>query len=110
MIASFAAREVFVGTLNIIYSIENEDEENTAPLREHMRTEKWPDGRPVFTPLACLSLMIFFVFAMQCLSTVAVVRRETNGWKWPIFQIAYMTGAAYVASLVVYQGGRLLGF
>jgi ferrous iron transport protein B len=110
VIASFAAREVFVGTLNIIYSIENEDEENTAPLREHMRTEKWPDGRPVFSPLACLSLMIFFVFAMQCLSTVAVVRRETNGWKWPIFQIAYMTGFAYVASLVVYQGGRLLGF
>jgi ferrous iron transport protein B len=54
--------------------------------------------------------MVFFVFAMQCLSTVAVVKRETNGWKWPLFQIGYMTAAAYLASLVVYQGGRLLGF
>ncbi len=72
--------------------------------------EKWPDGRAVFTPLVCLSLMVFYVFAMQCLSTVAVVRRETNGWKWPLFQIAYMTASAWLASFVVYQGGRLLGF
>ena len=110
VIASFAAREVFVGTMNIIYAIESDDEGNTAPLREHMAQEQWPDGKPVFTPLACLSLMIFFVFAMQCLSTVAVVRRETNGWKWPLFQIGYMTGFAYIAALVVYQGGRMLGF
>lgn len=109
VIASFAAREVFVSTMGIIYAVEG-GEDDTAPLLEHMRTEKWPDGRPVFSPLSCLSLMIFFVFAMQCLSTVAVVRRETGGWKWPLFQIGYMTGTAYVASLVVYQGGRLLGF
>jgi ferrous iron transport protein B len=110
VIASFAAREVFVSTMGIIYAVESADEENTAPLLEHMQTEKWPGGRPIFTPLTCLSLMIFFVFAMQCLSTVAVVRRETGGWKWPLFQIGYMTTTAYVASLVVYQGGKLLGF
>ncbi len=110
LIASFAAREVFVSTMNIVYAIESEDEEDTTPLREHMRAETWADGSPVFTPLVCVSIMVFFVFAMQCLSTVAVVKRETNGWKWPLFQIAYMTGLAWFASFVVYQGGRLLGY
>lgn len=110
LIASFAAREVFNSTMGIIYAVENEDDEDITPLREHMQAETWPDGAPVYTPLVCVSVMVFFVFAMQCLSTVAVVKRETNGWKWPLFQIAYMTAAAYVASLIVYQGGRLLGF
>lgn len=110
LIASFAAREVFVSTMNIVYAIESEDEEDTTPLREHMRAETWADGSPVFTPLVCVSIMVFFVFAMQCLSTVAVVKRETNGWKWPLFQLAYMTGFAWLASLIVYQGGKLLGF
>ncbi|HSI64744.1 MAG TPA: ferrous iron transport protein B, partial [Candidatus Saccharimonadia bacterium] len=109
LIASFAAREVFNSTMNIVYSIEAEDDDFT-PLRDHMRAETWPDGSPVFTPLVCVSIMVFFVFAMQCLSTVAVVKRETNGWKWPLFQIGYMTAAAWLASFVVYQGGRLLGF
>ncbi|HEY2574237.1 MAG TPA: nucleoside recognition domain-containing protein, partial [Verrucomicrobiaceae bacterium] len=109
LVGSFAAREVFVSTMGIVYAVEGGDEDTT-PLLDRMKDEKWPDGRPLFTPLTCLSLMIFFVFAMQCLSTVAVVKRETNGWKWPLFQIAYMTGAAWVASFVVYQGGRLLGF
>lgn len=109
LIASFAAREVFVSTMGIIYAVENSDDDIT-PLREHMRAEQWPDGKPVYTPLVCVSLMVFFVFAMQCLSTVAVVKRETNGWKWPLFQIGYMTGAAYLMSLLVYQGGTLLGF
>lgn len=110
LIASFAAREVFNSTMGIIYAVENEDDEDITPLREHMQAETWPDGAPVYTPLVCVSVMVFFVFAMQCLSTVAVVKRETNGWKWPLFQIAYMTAAAYFASLIVYQGGRLLGF
>jgi ferrous iron transport protein B len=70
----------------------------------------WPDGRPLFTPLVCFALMIFYVFAMQCMSTIAIVKRETNGWKWPIFQTAYMTGTAWILSLIVYQGGRALGF
>ena len=109
LISSFAAREFFVSTMSIIYSVDDGDE-NIEPLREKLAADKWPDGRPIFTPLVCLSLMVFYVFAMQCLSTVAVVKRETNGWKWPLFQIAYMTGAAWIASFVVYQGGKLLGF
>ncbi|MEC7201981.1 MAG: ferrous iron transport protein B, partial [Verrucomicrobiota bacterium] len=72
--------------------------------------EKRPDGTPVYTPRVCLSLMVFYVFAMQCLSTVAVVKRETNGWKWPLFQFAYMTLTAAMASLLVYQVGGWLGF
>jgi ferrous iron transport protein B len=109
VIASFAAREVFVSTMNIVYALE-EDDEDTTLLQEHMQKETWADGSPVFTPLVCVSIMVFFVFAMQCLSTVAVVKRETNGWKWPLFQIAYMTALAWLASFVVYQGGKLLGF
>ncbi|QIF00291.1 ferrous iron transport protein B [Roseimicrobium sp. ORNL1] len=110
LIASFAAREVFNSTMGIVYAVQAEDDEENIQLREHMAAEKWPDGSPVFTPLVCVSIMVFFVFAMQCLSTVAVVKRETNGWKWPLFQIGYMTAAAWLASFVVYQGGRLLGF
>jgi len=110
LIASFAAREVFNSTMGIIYAVEGGDDEDMTPLRDSLRAETWPDGTPVFTPLVCVSIMVFFVFAMQCLSTVAVVKRETNGWKWPLFQIAYMTAAAYMGSLIVFQGGRLLGF
>jgi len=110
LIASFAAREVFNSTMGIIYAVQGGDDEDITPLRDSLRAETWPDGSPVFTPLVCVSIMVFFVFAMQCLSTVAVVKRETNGWKWPLFQIGYMTGAAYLGSLIVYQGGRLLGF
>jgi ferrous iron transport protein B len=109
LIASFAAREVFNSTMGIIYAVEGSDED-MAPLRDRLRAETWPDGSLVFTPLVCISIMVFFVFAMQCLSTVAVVKRETNGWNWPLFQIAYMTGAAYLGSLIVYQGGKILGY
>ena len=108
LIASFAAREVFVSTMSIIYSVEESDE--IEPLRDRLRSETKADGTPVYTPRVCLSLMIFYVFAMQCLSTVAVVKRETNGWKWPLFQIAYMTIAACVGALLVYQIGGMLGY
>ena len=64
----------------------------------------------MFTPLVCIGLMVFYVLAMQCVSTVAIVRRETNSWRWPLFQLFYMTSLAYLAALLVYQGGRLLGF
>jgi ferrous iron transport protein B len=110
LIGSFAAREVFVSTMSIVYNVENGDEENTEPLLEAMRAEKRDDGRPVFTPLVCIGLMVFFVLAMQCLSTLAVVRRETNSWRWPLFQLAYMSALAWVVTFLVYQGGRLLGF
>ena len=109
LIGSFAAREVFVSTMSIVYNVESDDE-NTEPLRDTMLAEKRADGRPVFTPLVCIGLMVFYVLAMQCISTVAIVRRETNSWFWPLFQIAYMTGLAWVGAFVVYQGGRLLGF
>ncbi len=108
LIGSFAAREVFVSTMNIVFNIENGSEGEH--LRQAFQKATWPDGRPLFTPLSCISLMLFYVFAMQCMSTVVVVRRETNSWRWPLFQIFYMTTLAYIVSLLVYQGGRWLGF
>jgi ferrous iron transport protein B len=75
-----------------------------------LSAERRPDGSPVYTPLVCIGLMVFYVLSMQCLSTLAVVRRETNSWKWPAVQLVFMTVLAYGASLLVYQGGRLLGF
>jgi ferrous iron transport protein B len=110
LIGSFAARELFVGTMSIVYSVESKDKEDIEPLRNVMLGEKRANGTPMFTPLVCIGLMVFYVLAMQCISTVAIVRRETNSWRWPIFQIAYMTALAWVGALIVYQGGRLLGF
>ncbi|MFT3783465.1 MAG: ferrous iron transport protein B [Nibricoccus sp.] len=109
LVGSFAAREVFVSTMGVVFNVEGSDEDTT-PLRESMAKAKWPDGRPLFTPLVCLTLMIFYVFAMQCMSTLAVVKRETNSWRWPLFQVAYMTGTAWVVCLIVYQTGRAFGF
>lgn len=109
LISSFAAREVFVSATSVVFNVE-EDEENTAPLLQALRSATWPDGRPLFTPLVCLTLMVFYVFAMQCISTVAVVRRETNSWRWPLFQIGYQTGFAWLLCLVIYQSGTALGF
>ena len=108
LVGSFAAREVFVSTMNIVFNIDAHSDK-AEPLRDAFRGATWPDGRPLFTPLVCLSLMVFYVFAMQCMSTIAIVRRETGGWGWPLFQIAYMTGLAYLMSLLVFQGGRFLG-
>ncbi len=109
LISSFAAREVFVSTMGVVFNAEASDED-TAPLRQALLAAKWPDGRPLFTPLVCFTLMIFYVFAMQCISTIAIVRRETNSWRWPLFQLGYMTGFAWFLSFVVFQGGRALGF
>lgn len=109
LVASFAAREVFVSTMGQIYNIEDADEASE-PLRNQMAAERRADGSVLYSPLVCLSIMVFYVLAMQCISTVAVVKRETNSWKWPLFQIAYMTALAWIGSFVVYQGGRLLGF
>jgi ferrous iron transport protein B len=109
LISSFAAREVFVSTMGVVFNAEAEGDD-TAPLRQALLAAKWPDGRALFTPLVCFTLMVFYVFAMQCVSTVAIVRRETNSWKWPLFQIGYLTGTAWILSLLVYQGGRALGF
>lgn len=103
LITSFAAREAFVGTMSTIYSVDNGDEQ-TATIRNKMRDAKNPEtGLPVFTFATSLSLMLFYAFAMQCMSTVAVVYRETKSWKWPVIQLVYMTAMAYVASLIAYQ-------
>jgi ferrous iron transport protein B len=109
LITSFAAREVFVSSMGVIFGVETADED-TAPIREAMLRANWPDGTPLFTPLVCLTLMIYYVFAMQCMSTIAVVRRETHSWRWPVFQIAYMTGTAWLVCMLFYQAGRALGF
>jgi ferrous iron transport protein B len=108
IIGAFAAREVFVSTLAIVFDIESDGVEE-APLRDALRNATWPDGRPLMTPLAGVSLMVFFVLACQCMSTIAVVRRESGTWRWPLFMLAYMTVLAYGASLAVYQVGTLLG-
>jgi ferrous iron transport protein B len=109
LISSFAAREVFVSTMGVVFNAEA-GEGDTTTLQKALHSAKWPDGRMLFTPLVCFTLMIFYVFAMQCMSTIAVVRRETNSWRWPLFQTAYMTGAAWVLSFIVYQAGTALGF
>ncbi|AKC83651.1 iron transporter [Verrucomicrobia bacterium IMCC26134] len=112
LIQSFAAREVFNSSMSVIFAVEetgNEDHDNTS-RRDALRDAKRPDGTRLFTPLICLNLMIFYVFAMQCISTIAVVKRETNSWRWPLFQLAYMTGTAWAVCFVVYQVGRALGF
>ncbi len=109
IIGAFAAREVFISTLALVYEIGEVDDE-ALPLRERIRQEKKPDGTPVYTPLVGLSLMIFFALACQCMSTLAVVKRETQSWRWPTFLFVYMTTLAYLSSLLVYQGGRLLGY
>jgi len=110
LISSLAAREVAVSALATIYSVGNADEANES-LRERLRSDRNPrTGEAVFTPLVAVSLMVFFVLACQCMSTVAIVKRETNTWRWPAFLFAYMTVLAWVAAFVTYQGGMLLGF
>ncbi|HEX3025236.1 MAG TPA: ferrous iron transport protein B [Chitinophagaceae bacterium] len=99
IITSFAAREVFVGTMATLYSVEEND---NSSLREKLQAAKNEDGSKVYTLAAALSLMVFYVLAMQCMSTLAVVKRETKSWKWPVIQFVYMTALAYVMSLIVY--------
>ena len=110
IIGAFAAREVFVSTLGIVYAVGGDADEASEPLRTALRNEKTADGTRAYTPLVGLSLMIFFALACQCMSTLAVVKRETGGYGWPLFLFTYMTVLAYVVSFLVYQGGKLLGF
>ena len=100
IVSSFAAREVFVGTLATIYNV-GTDEEDT--IKNRMADEVHEDGNPVFTLASGMSLMIFYAFAMQCMSTLAIVRKETNSWKWPIIQLVVMTLIAYIAAFATFQ-------
>ena len=103
LITSFAAREVFVGTLATIYSV-GSDDENTTTIKEKMRSEINPaTGKKIFNFPAGMSLLVFYAFAMQCMATLAIVKRETKTWKWPLIQLFGMTGLAYVCSLIVFQ-------
>ncbi|MDQ3907508.1 MAG: ferrous iron transport protein B, partial [Acidobacteriota bacterium] len=115
LISSFAARETLVSTLSIVYNVGDDEgggkgDKQSDSLIEAVRNAKRPDGTPAWTPLVAVSMMVFFVLACQCMSTVAVVRRETNSWRWPLFMVSYMLVLAYVASFITYQGGHLLGF
>ena len=103
LITSFAAREVFVGTMATLYSVEGGKDADQQTLRQRMDSARQPDGSKVYTLATGVSLMIFYAFAMQCMSTLAVVKRETRGWKWPLIQLFYMTGLAYLMSLIAYQ-------
>ncbi|HXC52302.1 MAG TPA: ferrous iron transport protein B [Candidatus Limnocylindrales bacterium] len=109
IVGAFAAREVFVSTMGVIYGVGDKSDETSVTLRDKMRADVHANGRPVYSPLVGLSLMVFFALACQCMSTLAVVRRETGGWRWPAFLFAYMTVLAWVASFAVYQGGKLAG-
>ncbi len=109
LITSFAAREVIISTLATLYNVE-EDGGNLVSLSESMKNDINPKtGLPVFSTLVALSLMVFFVYAAQCMATFAIIRQETNSWKWPIIMTVYMTSLAYIASLIVFQVGTLIG-
>ncbi|MBT1704204.1 ferrous iron transport protein B [Chryseosolibacter indicus] len=104
LLTSFAAREVFVGTIATIYSIGSVNEDDQDTIKERLAKEVDPEtGNPRFTPATGFSLLIFYTFAMQCMSTLAVVYRETKGWKWPLLQLLYMTALAYLSAFAVYQ-------
>jgi ferrous iron transport protein B len=108
-IASFPAREVIIATLGTIFSMGDEVDESSEPLREVLRGATWQDSRPLFSIPVALSIMVFFALCCQCGATLAVMKRETGTWRWPVFTFAYMTGLAYVAAFAVYQGATLIG-
>ena len=114
ILTSFAAREVFVGSMAQLFQVEvaegEEEQVTRSHIRERLAAEKWPDGRPMFGVAAVISLLVFYIFALQCLPTSAVVAREAGSWKWAVGQFFFMMAFAAIASLVVYQSARLLGF
>jgi ferrous iron transport protein B len=111
VLTSFAAREVFVSSMAIVHHVELADDEDVAraTLRETLQAASWPDGRPMFTSASIISLLLFYIYALQCLPTSAVVARETGSWKWAVAQFFFMTSFAWLAACVVYQiGTRIL--
>jgi ferrous iron transport protein B len=112
IITSFAAREVFVSTMSTVYNVGTAETtpSSMTSLAQTLQAQKRPDGTPVYTPLTAVTLMVFYVFALQCVSTVAVVRRETNSWKWPFFQWLYMGLLAWTLAFLTRLGGQLMGW
>ena len=102
VVTSFAAREVFIGTLATIYSVGSHSDEETT-IKKRMEQEVYPDGTKVFNFATGISLLLFYAFAMQCVSTLAIVKKETNTWKWPIVQLVFMSAIAYISALIAYQ-------
>jgi ferrous iron transport protein B len=103
VVSSFAAREVFVGTLATIYSVGSHSEEETT-IKNRMAAEVHPEtGKKIFNFATGISLLLFYAFAMQCISTLAIVKKETNSWKWPMVQLVFMSGFAYITALIAYQ-------
>ncbi|HOW72710.1 MAG TPA: ferrous iron transport protein B [Phycisphaerae bacterium] len=109
LMSSFAARELFVSTMSIVCGGGDTDAHSPA-LRDKLRAATWPDGRPLFTPLTAIALLVFFALACQCLSTIAVVHTETGTWRWSAFMISYMSALAYLTTVLVYQTGTAMGF
>ncbi len=109
VLASFAAREVFISNLAITFAAESEDDGQEL-LEEKLAAATWPDGRKLYTPMTLLSLLVFFIYALQCFPTSVVVAKETDSWKWAIGQFIGMSAFAYLAALIVYQTGRMLGY
>jgi len=112
IVSSFAAREVFVSTMSTVYNVGKYDrsESSMSSLAKTLKAQRRADGTPVYTPLTAITLMVFYVFALQCVSTVAVVRRETNSWKWPLFQWIYMGLLAWALAFFTLQAGHFLGY
>ncbi len=110
IVASFAAREVFVSTMSTVYAVSGDAGNATESLAQSLRAQLRPDGTPVYSTLTCLTLMVFYVFALQCVSTIAVVRRETNSWRWPLFQWFYMGVLAWVFAMLTRIIGHWLGY
>ena len=110
LITSFAAREVVVSTLATLYNVGKEGDDIVG-ITQALKNDINPvTGLPIYTPLVALSLMVFYVYAAQSMATFAIVRNETNTWKWPLIMILYLTELAYAGALLVYQGGLMLGF
>jgi ferrous iron transport protein B len=107
LVGAFAAREVFVSTLGVVHGVGGDDAD-TVPLASRMQEAKRPDGTPLWTPLLAVVALVWFVLAMQCLSTVAVMVRETGGWKWPLIQLAGMNGLAWIVGFAIWQIGSRL--
>jgi ferrous iron transport protein B len=110
VLSSFAAREVFVGTMGVVYGVGQGSDENSETLQEKFQNARRPDGSKVFTFPVVLALLTFYMLACQCAATLGVVRRETGGWRWPLFLFAYMSALAYTAAFLVRAGATLAGW
>jgi ferrous iron transport protein B len=109
-LASFPAREVIISALGTIYNLGNKQDEESPQLREVMQAERWPDGRPIYTPVVAVSIMVFFALCCQCGATLATIKRETGSWGYAVFTFTYMTSLAYLSALLTYQvGSRIFG-